>query len=69
MGQRLVAALDLRALLHDAFAGAGLGEGDAAAVADVLVDANLRGVESHGLTACRSTCAGCTRGWRPAGRD
>ena len=49
MAQRLVAALDLRALLHDSFAGAGLREGDAAAVADVLVDANLRGVESHGL--------------------
>jgi LDH2 family malate/lactate/ureidoglycolate dehydrogenase len=36
-------------LLGRAFRGVGLDEGDAAAVSEVLVDANLRGVDSHGL--------------------
>jgi L-2-hydroxycarboxylate dehydrogenase (NAD+) len=45
---RLVSAPDLTALVRGCFTAAGLRAGDAAAVADVLVDANLRGTESHG---------------------
>lgn len=39
----------LRSLVHDCFAGAGIGEQDAAAAADVLVYANLRAIDSHGV--------------------
>lgn len=39
----------LHALLRACFADGGLPVEDAAAVADVLVDADLRGIESHGL--------------------
>ena len=40
---------ELRLMMRDCFLGAGLDETDAEAVADVLADANLRGVESHGV--------------------
>jgi LDH2 family malate/lactate/ureidoglycolate dehydrogenase len=47
---RLVSATNLTALVRGCFTGAGLSAGDAAAVADVLVDADLRGTESHGIS-------------------
>lgn len=40
---------ELRALVFDAFVSLGIPEEDAGAVADVLVDANLRGIDSHGF--------------------
>jgi LDH2 family malate/lactate/ureidoglycolate dehydrogenase len=40
----------LRALITRLFAAAGVPAGDAATVAEVLVEADLRGVESHGST-------------------
>lgn len=45
-----VAADELRSFVADLFAAKGMGEGDAATVADVLVWAELRGVASHGVT-------------------
>jgi LDH2 family malate/lactate/ureidoglycolate dehydrogenase len=45
----VVRADDLHAVVHEAFAGAGLTADDAATIADVLVDANLRGLDSHGV--------------------
>jgi LDH2 family malate/lactate/ureidoglycolate dehydrogenase len=39
----------LRDMMRDCFAGVGLAPADADAVADVLADANLRGVDSHGV--------------------
>ena len=39
----------LAALIRECFAGLGLGTNDAAAVAQVCVYANLRGIDSHGL--------------------
>jgi L-2-hydroxycarboxylate dehydrogenase (NAD+) len=57
---------DLGRLLWAAFAGAGLPAHDAAAVSDVLLDANLRGTESHGLARApaylRRVHAGLARG-------
>ena len=53
-------------LLRRAFAGVGLDEGDAAAISEVLVDANLRGVIPMASSGRRSTSAGCTPDW-PAG--
>jgi hypothetical protein len=57
---------DLSRLLRASFAGAGLPDGDAAAVSEVLVDANLRGTESHGLARApaylRRVHAGVARG-------
>ena len=44
-----ISAGRLTDLLCRAFRGVGLDEGDATAVSAVLVDANLRGVESHGV--------------------
>ena len=49
-GVRAVAADRLRALIAQLFTAAGVPEGDAATVAEVLVEADLRGVESHGST-------------------
>jgi LDH2 family malate/lactate/ureidoglycolate dehydrogenase len=46
----LVSADDLRALVRGIFAAAGSSEADAATVADALVWANLRGVDSHGVS-------------------
>jgi ureidoglycolate dehydrogenase (NAD+) len=45
----IVAAAALTRFSTDIFARAGLPEGDAATVADVLVWANLRGVDTHGV--------------------
>jgi LDH2 family malate/lactate/ureidoglycolate dehydrogenase len=45
----LVSSSGLESLIRDCFAGLGLPEQDAVAVAEVLVDANLRGVDSHGF--------------------
>lgn len=45
-----VAGAELRSLINDCFERLGLSEADAGAVADALVDANLRGNDSHGLT-------------------
>lgn len=44
-----VPAGQLEDLLRRAFSGVGLDAKDAAAVSEVLVDANLRGVDSHGV--------------------
>jgi LDH2 family malate/lactate/ureidoglycolate dehydrogenase len=49
LGTRLVTPPELSALVHDCFARVGLDDDDAAAVAEVLVDANLRGTDSHGV--------------------
>jgi LDH2 family malate/lactate/ureidoglycolate dehydrogenase len=46
----LVSADDLRAMTAGIFEARGVGEADAAAVADALVWANLRGVDSHGVS-------------------
>jgi len=46
----LVAADDLRALVSGIFAARGMRQGDAGAVADALVWANLRGIDSHGVS-------------------
>ena len=66
MALRLVSATDLTALVRGCFTGAGLSGADAAAVAEVLVDANLRGTESHGISRApvylRRLRAGLTRG-------
>ena len=43
-------AADLRALVAGIFAARGVSEADAAAVADALVWANLRGIDSHGVS-------------------
>jgi len=45
-----VRAERLRALIERIFAAAGAPPGDAATVAEVLVEADLRSVESHGST-------------------
>ena len=45
----LLMADELLELVRLAFAGAGLSDQDAATVADVLVTANLRGLDSHGV--------------------
>ncbi len=45
-----VGADDLRAMVAGIFAARGVREADAAAVADTLVWANLRGVDSHGVS-------------------
>jgi LDH2 family malate/lactate/ureidoglycolate dehydrogenase len=42
-------ASHLDALLQRSFRGVGLADADAAAVTEVLVDANLRGIDSHGV--------------------
>jgi LDH2 family malate/lactate/ureidoglycolate dehydrogenase len=49
LGTRLVTPPELSALVEACFARVGLTEDDAAAVAEVLVDANLRGTDSHGV--------------------
>lgn len=46
----LVSADDLRALVAGVFRARGTGEAEAAAVADALVWANLRGIDSHGVS-------------------
>jgi LDH2 family malate/lactate/ureidoglycolate dehydrogenase len=46
----IVAAEALQRLAADIFARAGMPQADAAVVADVLVWANLRGVDTHGVT-------------------
>src|SRR5580693_2138168 len=46
----LISADDLRALTAGIFESRGVGPADAAAVADSLVWANLRGVDSHGVS-------------------
>jgi LDH2 family malate/lactate/ureidoglycolate dehydrogenase len=48
-GRKNVAASELTRFVVDVFAGAGMSRDHAAAVADALVWANLRGVESHGV--------------------
>ncbi|MDX1483745.1 MAG: Ldh family oxidoreductase [Alphaproteobacteria bacterium] len=45
-----IAAADLRAFVAALFEAKGMSQADAATVAEVLVWANLRGVESHGVT-------------------
>jgi LDH2 family malate/lactate/ureidoglycolate dehydrogenase len=49
-GVHAVAADKLRSLITQLFAAAGVPAEDAATVAEVLVEADLRGVESHGST-------------------
>jgi LDH2 family malate/lactate/ureidoglycolate dehydrogenase len=46
----LLGADDLRALVSGIFAARGVAEPDAGAVADALVWANLRGIDSHGVS-------------------
>ena len=46
--KRLIAAEALRARVAALFAAVGVPEGDAARLAEILVDADLRGVHSHG---------------------
>jgi LDH2 family malate/lactate/ureidoglycolate dehydrogenase len=48
-GVVVLTASDLDALLRRSFRGVGLAEADADAVSEVLVDANLRGIDSHGI--------------------
>src|SRR6185369_13535107 len=48
-GPLTVAAEDLRRFTADVFARAGMPDADARVVADALVWANLRGVDSHGV--------------------
>ena len=66
MTLRLVSAADLTALVRGCFTCSGLSAGDAVAIADVLVDANLRGTESHGISRApvylRRLRAGLTSG-------
>ncbi|HEU4978412.1 MAG TPA: Ldh family oxidoreductase [Solirubrobacteraceae bacterium] len=68
MGAPLVTLTEpaLRELLEECFARLGLGRGDAAAVADVLLYANLRGIDSHGIDRApvymRRLAAGAARG-------
>jgi len=45
-----VGADDLRAMVAGIFAARGVQEADAAAVAGTLVWANLRGIDSHGVS-------------------
>ena len=45
----LVPASDLRGLIEGSFTAAGLSVADAETVADVLVEANLGGIDSHGV--------------------
>ena len=49
-GKVVVDAAELRALVAGVFAARGARAADAAAVADALVWANLRGVDSHGVS-------------------
>jgi LDH2 family malate/lactate/ureidoglycolate dehydrogenase len=49
LGKRLVTAAELGGLVRACFERAGLTSEDAGAVAEVLVDANLRGTDSHGI--------------------
>jgi LDH2 family malate/lactate/ureidoglycolate dehydrogenase len=62
----LVAAQELAALIRACCAGVGLADDDAQAVAEVLVDANLRGIDSHGVARLplymRRVHAGLARG-------
>jgi LDH2 family malate/lactate/ureidoglycolate dehydrogenase len=62
----VVAADELVSLVRACCAGVGLADDDARAVADVLVDANLRGVDSHGVARLpmylRRVRAGLARG-------
>ena len=44
-----MASATLATLIEDCFASVGLSRADAAAIAEVLVDANLRGTDSHGF--------------------
>src|SRR5215467_7967156 len=46
----LVGAADLKALVAGIFRARGTSEADAATVADALVWANLRGIDSHGVS-------------------
>jgi len=48
-GSLRVASATLATLIEDCFAAVGLSSADASAMAGVLIDANLRGVESHGF--------------------
>jgi LDH2 family malate/lactate/ureidoglycolate dehydrogenase len=45
----VLTADELNALIRECFEGAGLDQADASVVAEVLVDANLRGLDSHGF--------------------
>ncbi|MCA8879634.1 MAG: Ldh family oxidoreductase [Rhodobacteraceae bacterium] len=49
-GQKLLSAGDLREFARSAFKSAGLSESDAGVVGDDLVKANLRGIDSHGVS-------------------
>ena len=49
-GKVLVRADDLRTLVAGVFRARGTREAEAAAVADALVWANLRGIDSHGVS-------------------
>lgn len=59
---RLVRADDLRACTRAVFAAAGLPDGDAAIVADSLVEADLRNVRSHGVMRVPVYLRGIERG-------
>jgi hypothetical protein len=63
-----VSAPDLRALVTGIFAARGVHPADAAAVADALVWANLRGADSHGSPGCRGTSSCSTRASPPRTR-
>jgi LDH2 family malate/lactate/ureidoglycolate dehydrogenase len=58
----LVRAEALQAWAADVFARLGLREGDAALVAETLVEADLRGVSSHGVQRVPGYAAGLQRG-------
>lgn len=65
-GARLVSSATLASLVRDCFEGVGLSGEDARTIADALVDANLRGLESHGFqrvpTYMRRVREGLARG-------
>jgi LDH2 family malate/lactate/ureidoglycolate dehydrogenase len=71
----LVASRELESLIRSCFEGLGLSATDAGAVAEVLVDANLRGIDSHGfqrvpiyMRRVKAGLAGGTAGLRETGR-
>ena len=53
---------ELKKFCKQAYVKAGVPAEEAESVTDFLTRADLRGVETHGVTPCRSTFSGCKRG-------
>lgn len=62
MGDVTIGAAELRALATAAFRRAGLGEADAALAAEGLVETDLMGIGTHGVTRLDTYCALVARG-------